>query len=56
MTSVCAFLDANTTVAMIKRGLGIIISSKSGSRQTVSLLNYYLQVQILFATLITQAS
>lgn len=32
-------LDANTAAAVIKRELGLAISSKSGSRQAVLLLN-----------------
>lgn len=60
MAGVGAFLDANTVAAMIKRGLGIAISSKSGSRQADSLLNvsFFItcRVELLFAPLITHAS
>lgn len=60
MAGVDAFLDANTVAAMIKRGLSIAISSKSGSRQGDSLLSvsFFItcRVELLFATLISHAS
>lgn len=60
MACVNAFLDANTITAMIKRGLGILISLKSGSRQADSLLNvsFFItcKVKLLFATVISHAS
>lgn len=53
MAGVNAFLDANSIAAMIKRHLGIIISSKSGSQQADSLLNVtcfiICKVKLLFA-------
>ena len=60
VAGVIAFLDANTVAAKIKRGLGIAISSKSGSRQVDSLLNvsFFItcKAKLLFATLISHTS
>ena len=39
MAGVSAFLNANTMVAMVRRGLGTVISSKPVSRKAVSLLH-----------------